>query len=242
MKKRTVNNSNHYLGKRLKATFADDLHHTDTWRIFRIMSEFVDGFEALSKVKRGVSFFGSKGTPRDHRYYKLATDSAYLLTKNGYSIITGAGNGIMEAANKGAFKAKGISVGLNILIPQEQIPNPYINYLMEFKYFFIRKVMFTKYSHAFVVFPGGFGTLDELFETLALIQTERIRPIPVVLVNKPYWSGLIDWLKERLLKENAIEKKDLNLFKVVDTPQGILEAIKGFYSQKKKTGRKKLKK
>ena len=200
----------------------------DSWRVFRIMSEFVEGFESLSWIKKGVSFFGSKSIKSTHPYYKLAYDVAYLLSKNGYTIITGAGPGIMEAANKGAYFAKGISVGLNIVIPQKQIPNPYVNYLLEFKYFFVRKVMFTKYSCAFVVFPGGFGTLDELFEGLALIQTKRIEPLLVVLVVSEYWSPLIGWFKDKMIRSNILSKQDLELFKIVDTPKEVLNAIKKF--------------
>lgn len=225
----------HYVFKKgLKTTFKDDFVTTDTWRIFRIMSEFVDGFEGLSVIKHGVSFFGSKSTAENHPYYKLAYEASYLLAKEGYSIITGAGSGIMEAANKGAYDAKGVSVGLNILIPKEQTPNPYINYLMEFRYFFVRKVMFTKHSYAFVVFPGGFGTLDEFFETLSLVQTYRIEPVPVILVNKDYWGSLIEWFKARLIKERAIDTKDLNLFKLVDKPKDVLSTIKNFYNKKNK--------
>ena len=216
--------------KSSKLSFKDDFVQTDTWRIFRIMSEFVDGFESLSKIKRGVSVFGSRCTSAKHLNYKCAYKTAYLLAKNKYSVITGAGSGIMEAANKGAFKAGGTSVGLNILVPQEQVPNSYITHLMEFRYFFVRKVMFIKHSHACVVFPGGFGTLDELFETMALIQTERIEPIPVILVNKAYWKGIIDWCRKTLVKENAIARKDLNLFTLVDEPQEVVSTIKSFYS------------
>ena len=200
----------------------------DSWRIFRIMSEFVEGFESLSWIKKGVSFFGSKAIKSNHPYYKLAYDVAYLLSKNGYTIITGAGPGIMEAANKGAYFAKGKSVGLNIVIPGKQIPNPYINYLLEFKYFFVRKVMFTKYSCAFVVFPGGFGTLDELFEGLALIQTKRIDQILIVLVVRDYWKNLLEWFKEKLIKSNILSQEDLKLFEVVDTPKEVLDVIRKF--------------
>ncbi len=215
-------------------TFGDSFVRSDTWRIFRIMSEFVEGFEALSKVKKGVSFFGSKSTlPRDP-YYKLAYKSAHLLAKNGYSIITGAGQGIMQAANKGAYDAGGLSTGLNILIPEVQIPNPYINYLIEFRYFFVRKVMFTKYSCVVAVFPGGFGTLDEFFESLALIQADRIEKIPVVLAGSDYWKGLLNWMKGEMIKRGTIEKKDLNLFHVVDTPQQLLSVVKKFYKKTKK--------
>jgi len=168
------------------------------------MSEFVEGFESMSGIDKAISVFGSKATSPDSIYYKTACKTAYLLAKSGYSIITGAGPGIMEAANKGASEAKGHSVGMNILIPEQQVPNPYVNYLMEFKYFFVRKVMFTKYSRAFVIFPGGFGTLDELFEVLALVQTDRIARIPIILVHKEYWSGLINWITEKLVAKGAI--------------------------------------
>ena len=215
--------------KKTVTTFEDNFASSDTWRIFRIMSEFVDGFEGLAKIKRGVTIFGSKALPQDHPYYKCACDTAYLLAKSGYSIITGAGQGIMEAANKGAVKAKGISVGLNILIPKEQIPNSYINRLMEFHYFFVRKVMFTKYSYASVVFPGGFGTLDELFETLSLIQAQRIDSIPLILVIEEYWRDMVKWLKERLLKEGTIDSTDMELFRMVNAPAEVLSAIKDFY-------------
>ncbi len=229
MRKKTVSKKRAVKNTGLKTTFKDDFVRSDTWRIFRIMSEFVDGFEGLSRIKQGVSFFGSKSTSSKHPYYKLACASAKFLTKKGYTIITGAGAGIMEASNKGALEAGGTSVGLNILIPQEQVPNPYINYLMEFRYFFVRKVMFTKHSRAFVVFPGGFGTLDELFETLSLVQAHRIEPVPIILVGSKYWKNMIGWFKEMLLKECTIEKKDLRLFKVVDKPSEIYSAIKSFY-------------
>ena len=234
MRKRTVSKRKVLGSKGPTTTFKDDFVSTDTWRIFRIMSEFVDGFEGLSKVKQGVSFFGSKNTPQTHPYYDLARKSAHKLVKNGYSIITGAGAGVMEAANRGAYEAGGVSVGLNILIPEVQIPNKYINYLMEFRYFFVRKVMFTKHSYAFVVFPGGFGTLDEFFETLALVQAERIEPIPVILVNKEYWKDLLSWFKKRLIKEGTIERKDLDSFRAVDTPAEILDSIKSFYAHGKR--------
>lgn len=216
----------------LKVTFEDDFIKQDTWRVFRIMSEFVEGFEGLSRVKKSVCFFGSKRVSPTHPYYKLAYKSAKLLAQNGYSIITGAGPGIMEAANRGAYEAKAKSIGLNILIPEQQIPNPYINYLLEFKYFFVRKVMFAKYSCAFVVFPGGYGTLDELFEALALIQAHRIRPFPIILVNKKYWHDLVHWFNKTLLKEGTIVDEDLLLFKTVETPREILSVIKKFYKKK----------
>ncbi|MCX5668439.1 MAG: TIGR00730 family Rossman fold protein [Candidatus Omnitrophica bacterium] len=207
-----------------------DFIKEDPWRIFRIMSEFVDGFEELSNIKKAVSIFGSaKHKKSTRRYYKTAEETAYLLAKNGYSIITGAGGGIMEAGNKGAKRAGGDSVGLNILIPIVQHPNKYVTRLIDFKYFFCRKVMFAKYSKAFVVFPGGFGTLDELFEAMTLVQTERVDPFPVILVGKEYWKGLISWIKNTLLPEGTIDKVDLKLFSVVDTPQEVMAAIDKFY-------------
>tara|TARA_B100000315_G_C14570565_1_gene585249 strand:- start:1338 stop:2063 length:726 start_codon:yes stop_codon:yes gene_type:complete len=237
-----IQNNKTHRGKRLKTTFQDNFVKTETWRVFRIMSEFVDGFEGLSTIKKGISIFGSKGTPQNNPYYRCAEKTAYMLAKRGHSIITGAGGGIMEAANRGAARAKGISVGLNILIPQEQTPNPYINYPMEFHYFFVRKVMFTKHSKAFVVFPGGFGTLDELFETLGLLQAYRIEQAPLILVHSEFWQGLIGWLKDRLLKEGKIERQDLNLFKIVDTPGEVVKAINDFYSKPKNKKLKRKKK
>lgn len=211
----------------------DDFLTRDTWMVFKIMSEFVDGFEHLSKIRKGIAFFGSKGLPPKDPYYKLATKTSGLLSRKGYAIITGAGAGIMEASNKGAAEASGKSIGLNILIPQKQIPNKYINYLLDFKYFFVRKVMFTKYSHAFVVFPGGYGTLDELFEGLAFIQSHRIKHFPIILVGKKFWAGLIGWLGNTLIKKKTITKDDLGLFKIVDTPGGVLREIEKFYKRKK---------
>lgn len=209
-----------------------DFTKEDPWRIFRIMSEFVDGFEELSNVKKAVSIFGSsKHIGATKRYYKIAEDTAQLLVKNGYAVITGAGPGIMEAGNKGAKEAGGESIGLNILIPTMQKPNKYVNRVLEFKYFFCRKVMFAKYSKAFVVFPGGFGTLDELFEAITLVQTERVEPFPVILVGKKYWKGLISWIKSTLLREETIEEKDMKLFCVVDTPQEVMAAINRFYKE-----------
>ncbi len=218
----------------MKPYFKDGFTNTETWRVFRIMSEFVDGFEELSVVNKGVSFFGSKCLTKNHPFYRFAYKAAYDVTKNDYQIITGSGLGIMEAANKGAYDAGGLSVGLNILIPEKQTPNQYINHLIEFRYFFVRKVMFAKHSHAFVVFPGGFGTLDELFEILALVQTLRIKPAPVILAGKKYWKGLVGWLKEKVLGQGCIEKRDLELFKIVDKPKEVYQAIKEFYLPAKK--------
>ncbi|MCF7875295.1 MAG: TIGR00730 family Rossman fold protein [Candidatus Omnitrophica bacterium] len=222
----------------LNPYFKDGFTNTETWRVFRIMSEFVDGFEELSVISKGVSFFGSKCLAKTHPFYKFTRKTSYDLAKKDYQIITGAGLGIMEAANRGAYDAGGLSVGLNILIPEKQTPNQYINHLIEFRYFFVRKVMFAKHSHAFVVFPGGFGTLDELFEILALVQTLRIKPVPVILACKSYWQGLIGWLKDKVLSSGCIDKKDLDLFKLVDNPEEVYQAIKNFYKAGEKRKRK----
>jgi len=216
-----------------RARFQDDFKNEEPWRVFRIMSEFVDGFEVLSKVGPAVSIFGSSRISHHDKTYKLAERVAYLLSKAGYAIITGGGPGIMEAANKGAKAARGKSIGLNIEIPSEQKPNPYVETLLSFHYFFSRKVMFVKYASAFVILPGGFGTLDELFESLNLIQTERIGKFPVIMVGKEYWQGLVEWIKRVPLKKKCIQEEDLKIFKVVETPQEVVKAIKDFYSRKK---------
>jgi len=214
---------------RLKGDFTKE----DPWRIFRIMSEFVDGFEELSNVKEAVSIFGSARSKASDKFYKAAEDTAYRLARSGYAIITGAGPGIMEAANKGAKRAKGESIGLNILIPTLQKPNKYITRLLEFKYFFCRKVMFAKYSMALIAFPGGYGTLDEFFELITLVQTKRIDPMPVILVGSEFWAGLVEWMKKTLLPHKVIDKSDLGIFKVVDTPQEVVSAINDFYRKSK---------
>lgn len=197
----------------------------DSWRMFRIMSEFVDGFEALGDIKKAVSIFGSARSQPGEPCYKDAEKTAFLLAKKGYAVITGGGGGIMEAANKGAQRAKGTSVGLNIELPHEQKPNPYANIKMGFRYFFARKVMFVKYASAFVVFPGGYGTMDELFESLTLIQTQKIKPFPVLLYDKAYWKGLIGWIQEKLLKAELISAGDEKLFHLVSTPEETVKAI-----------------
>jgi len=212
----------------------DNADKQDLWRIFRIMSEFVEGYEDMSSIKNGVAIFGSKSTGKNSKYYKIAQETAEKLTKAKFTVITGAGAGIMEAANKGAKEAGGESVGINIILPKQQIPNPYVTYLLEFKYFFIRKVMFAKYSKAFIIFPGGFGTLDEFFEGVALVQTNRVPAFPIVLVGKDFWSGIIDWLRKACLKNGTIKDKDLDIFKIVDTADEVLKYIKGFYKNKKK--------
>ena len=216
--------------------FTEDLRLEDPWRVFRIMAEFVDGFHELSEIGPAVSIFGSARAKPNGKWYKAAEKTAQLLVRDGYAIITGAGPGIMEAGNKGASKAKGNSIGLNIHLPFEQKPNPYIKNLVEFHYFFCRKVMFVKYARAFVIFPGGFGTLDEFFESITLIQTRRMEKFPVILYGKGYWAGLIEWLKKAVLTENHIDPEDLDIFKPVDTPEEVVKAIREFYKKKKKNG------
>ncbi|MFH1837485.1 MAG: TIGR00730 family Rossman fold protein [Candidatus Omnitrophota bacterium] len=208
-----------------------DLPVDDPWRVFRIMSEFVDGFETLRSLENAVSVFGSARLQNDHKYYSLAEQTTALFAKNGYAVITGGGSGIMEASNKGAKEAGGESVGLNIVIPIGQTSNDYITMPLEFRYFFVRKLMFVKYSKAFIVFPGGFGTLDEFFEAVTLIQTEKIDPLPVVLVGSEYWKGMLSWIKATCLKEDTIEGKDMDIFKTADTPEEVLGIVKEFYKQ-----------
>jgi uncharacterized protein (TIGR00730 family) len=210
-----------------KKNFTQD----ETWRVFRIMSEFVDGFEVLSEIGPAISIFGSSRIKPNHKYYKLAEETAYLLAKEGYAIITGGGPGLMEAANKGARRAKGKSVGLNIQMPSEQKPNKFVDILLDFHYFFCRKVMFVKYARAFVIMPGGYGTLDELFESLNLIQTARIDKFPVVLFGKNYWQGLEHWLHSTVLKEGCIVKDDRNIYQIVDTPKEVVSVINKFYEK-----------
>lgn len=206
----------------------------DTWIIFKIMAEFVEGFETLGEIGPCVSIFGSARTKAEHPYYKLGVEVAKKLTEKGFGVITGGGPGIMEAGNKGAYENGGASVGLNIELPFEQFENPYIDRdkLINFDYFFVRKVMFMKYAQGFVVLPGGFGTLDELFEALTLIQTKKISQFPVVLVGKDFWSGLMDWIKDTLLeKEGNISADDLFLFEVVDTADEAVDCIVNFYNK-----------
>lgn len=206
----------------------DDFKSGESWRLFKIMGEFVEGIDALHNLGPAVSIFGSARTSPEHPYYKKAEDLAALFAKNGYAVITGGGRGIMEAANKGASLNNADSVGLNITLPFEQKPNSYATTQIEFKYFFIRKVMFLKYAQAYIIMPGGFGTMDELFETITLIQTQRIRKMPVILVGKYFWEGLIAWVKEKLLKEKMISKKDLALFHLLDDPEAIVSVVKKF--------------
>ncbi len=214
-----------------KTRINDDFVKEDTWRIFRIMSEFVEGFEILSRVGKAVSIFGSSRTKPGNKYYKLAEEIAYLLAKEGYAIITGSGPAIMEAANKGARRAKGQSIGLNIQIPMEQKSNEYVDTLLDFRYFFVRKVMFVKYAKAFVIMPGGYGTLDEFTEAINLIQTKKIPRFPVIIFGSEYWKGLLDWLRSTVLKNGNISLEDLKLFSVTDDPKEIVRIIKRFYEK-----------
>jgi uncharacterized protein (TIGR00730 family) len=207
---------------------------SDSWQIFKIMSEFVQGFETMSKIGPCVSVFGSARTKPNNKYYRQAEEIGYLLTQSGYGVISGGGPGIMEAANKGASRGEGKSVGLNIELPFEQSSNPYIDNdkLINFDYFFVRKVMFVKYAQGFIVLPGGVGTLDELFEAITLIQTQKIGKFPIVLVGKTYWDGLLVWIKEVMLaKEHNISSEDLDLINVVDTPVEAVDIINDFYKK-----------
>ncbi|HON58828.1 MAG TPA: TIGR00730 family Rossman fold protein [Smithella sp.] len=203
----------------------DSLSINESWRMFRIIAEFVEGIDVLSKIGKAVTFFGSARIKPGDAYYEKAENLARLLVREGFNVITGGGPGIMEAANKGAAEAGGKSVGLNIKLPYEQKPNPYANIHLDYKYFFVRKVMFVKYAVAYVIFPGGFGTMDELFEALTLIQTRKIKAFPLILVGSEYWSGLIDWLKNRMLAEGKILPSDLELLQVVDDPQDVVKLI-----------------
>lgn len=209
----------------------NEIKTNNSWALFKIMSEFVEGYETLSSIGPCISIFGSARTPENHPTYQLTVDIAKEVVNSGYGVITGGGPGIMEAANKGAKLALGTSVGLNILLPFEQSSNKYIDpdKTINFQYFFVRKVMFVKYAQGFVVMPGGVGTLDELFEAITLIQTEKIKKIPIILVGKSYWEGLIDWLKNSMLKEKNISPEDLYLFKLVDTPEEVIDALEKFH-------------
>src|SRR5665647_794490 len=199
----------------------------DSWRMFRIMSEFVEGFDALSAIDvPAVTIYGSARTARDNPYYKFAEELAGQLAEAGYGIITGGGPGIMEAANKGAFEAGGVSIGLNIDLPHEQAPNAFINFPLHFKYFFVRKVMFMKYSMAFICMPGGFGSLDELFESLTLIQTGSVKPFPIILVGSDFWSRLLEWIKDKFITNGTIAKDDLLLIDIMDDVESVVKYVK----------------
>jgi len=222
----------------IKQAFKDkdwnEIKSSDSWAIFKIMSELVEGFEKLAKIGPCVTIFGSARVKPDHPYYQIAENIAYTLVQHGYGVITGGGPGIMEAGNKGAKRAGGKSVGLNIHLPFEQQHNNYIDRdkLISFDYFFVRKVMFVRYSQGFIVMPGGFGTFDELFEALTLIQTEKIGRFPIVLVGKSFWKGLVQWLREVVLTEhNNVSETDFDLFSIVDTPEEAVKVIDEFYSK-----------
>ncbi|QMU65298.1 MAG: TIGR00730 family Rossman fold protein [Flavobacteriaceae bacterium] len=226
-------NEDRKIREKLQQKTWNEIKTNDSWAIFKIMSEFVDGYEKLSKIGPCVSIFGSARTKTEDSYYKLAEKIAYKLTQNGYGVITGGGPGIMEAGNKGAYRGKGTSVGLNIELPFEQHDNPWIDSdkNLEFDYFFVRKVMFVKYSQGFIVMPGGFGTLDELFEAITLIQTDKIGRFPIILVGSGFWSGLIDWIKNTLLSKRNISDKDLKLFRIVDTADEAITHLNKFYAK-----------
>ena len=222
---------------RLKDSFRqktwDETVTKDSWMVFKVMAEFVDGYERLAKIGPCVSIFGSARFSQDHKYYKMATEIATKITGLGFGIITGGGPGIMEAGNRGANEGGGKSIGLNIELPFEQHFNPYIDkgYSLDYDYFFVRKVMFIKYSQGFIVLPGGFGTLDELTEALTLIQTKKIGRFPIVLVGSEFWSGLLDWFKNTLLKNGTIGEDSFSLFRIVDTADEAVDHIKSFYEK-----------
>ncbi|WP_337041173.1 TIGR00730 family Rossman fold protein [Emticicia sp. 17c] len=212
----------------------NEIHSQDSWQILKTVAEFVDGFDRLGKIGPCVTIYGSARTKPDHKYYKLSVDIAARLVKKGYGVITGGGPGVMEAGNKGASKNGGKSVGLNIKLPFEQVPNKYVDpdKSINFDYFFARKVCFMKYSQGFIIMPGGFGTLDELFEALTLIQTKKIARFPIVMVGTEYWSGLIDWINNIMCeREKNINPEDLNLIKLVDTAEDAVKVIDDFYSK-----------
>ena len=203
----------------------------DAWRVFRIMGEFVEGFDTLAKLGPAVSIFGSARTKPHDRYYKCAQETARLLAEEGFAVVTGGGPGIMEAANKGALEAGGESVGCNIELPFEQGMNAYVKTAINFRYFFVRKTMFVKYAEAFIIFPGGFGTMDELFEALTLIQTGKVRDFPVVLFGREYWQGLLDWLKQTMATDGKILPEDLNLLVVTDSPEEAVKVVVSCYDE-----------
>lgn len=204
----------------------------DSWRMFRIMSEFVEGFDGMSAIDiPSITIYGSARTPEDNKYYAVAEKIAVGLAQEGFAVLTGGGPGIMQAANKGAFEAGGLSVGLNINLPHEQGLNPFVNFSLDFKYFFVRKVMLMKYSTGFVCMPGGFGSMDELFESLTLIQTEKVKPFPIVLVGSEFWGGLVDWIKDKMLGNGNINPEDVSLFTVLDDPDEVVAYLKREYTR-----------
>lgn len=204
----------------------------ESWRVFGIMAEFVEATERLANVRPAVSIFGSARVPADHPYYRLTEEIARQLSDAGFSVISGGGPGVMEAANKGAFYGRSLSVGLNIQLPHEQISNQYQDVSQTFRHFFARKVMFVKFASAYVVVPGGFGTMDELMEAMTLVQTQKIRRIPIILVQQSYWRGLIDWMRDRMISEGMIDAADMDLIKVIDEPKEVVEAIFNHYEKR----------
>jgi hypothetical protein len=211
-----------------KQYLIDEISKEESWRIFRIMAEFVESIEILSKVHNAVTIFGSARLKPGDKYYQMAEKLGMLLAQSGFSVITGGGPGIMEAANKGAAEAGGQSVGMNIKLPFEQKPNPYANLQLDYKYFFIRKVMFVKYAMAYVIMPGGYGTMDEFFEALTLIQTKRVKSFPVILMGRDYWQGLLDWLKDSMVQKNMILPFDLEMIQLIDEPEEVVKHIKKY--------------
>jgi hypothetical protein len=211
-----------------KQYVVDALSKEESWRIFRIMAEFVESIEVLSNVHNAVTIFGSARLKPEDKYYQMAEKLGQLLVQNGFSVITGGGPGIMEAANKGAAEAGGQSVGMNIKLPFEQKPNPYANLQLDYKYFFIRKVMFVKYAVAYVIMPGGYGTMDELFEALTLIQTKRVRSFPLILMGREYWQGLLDWLKNSMQQKSMILPCDIEMIQIIDDPEEVVKHIKKY--------------
>ncbi|HLA75743.1 MAG TPA: TIGR00730 family Rossman fold protein [Gammaproteobacteria bacterium] len=210
-------------------TINDKLLTRESWKIFQIMAEFTEGFEQLSQIKPSVTMFGSARTSSNHHYYQLAEDISRRLSDAGFTVVSGGGPGIMEAINKGAYEGKSPSVGLNIMLPHEQNTNPYQDISLDFRHFFSRKVMFVKYASAYVIMPGGFGTLDELAEILTLVQTQKARRIPIILVHSPFWKGLIDWFKDTLVAQGMINEADLHLLQILDNPQDVVDAIFNHY-------------
>ncbi|UCD69314.1 MAG: TIGR00730 family Rossman fold protein [Betaproteobacteria bacterium] len=204
----------------------------ESWRVFGIMAEFVEATERLAHIRPAVSVFGSARVQEGHEYYELTRQIARSLSDAGFAVISGGGPGIMEAANKGAYYGKSLSIGLNIQLPHEQVANPFQDISQSFRHFFARKVMFVKFASAYVVMPGGFGTLDELMEALTLVQTGKVRRIPIILVHSPFWAGLVDWIRERLVNENMISPEDMNLIQVLDEPQQIVDAIFSYYEKR----------
>ncbi|MGC8942206.1 MAG: TIGR00730 family Rossman fold protein [Sulfurihydrogenibium sp.] len=213
----------------MNSYIVNELKKEEAWRLFKIIGDFIDGFEVMPEFSPSVTVFGSARVKEGNKYYEAARELGYKLAKKGFTIVTGGGPGIMEAANRGAFEAGGNSIGLNIKLPKEQKPNPYTNVTLNFNYFFARKVMLVKYATAFVLFPGGYGTLDELFETLTLIQTKKLKPFPLILYDKEHWDGLLNWLKTNVVSNEYIDEEDLNIFKIMDSIDEIVETIESFY-------------